>query len=157
MSGSATLNILPIITQYVYVTVLQKKTTLLRHQKLTPSVLLRSEKRTAHPSYSMWPGYQIPITLMRIRIQLFSLMRIRIQLFTSMRIRILLLNKVMRICNHCPTGPPGLHFEPPRLHFERPRLHFEPRKPQIFLLKSGSSFLLHCGSGSCPYQGNTSL
>ncbi len=45
---------------------------------------------------------------LRIRIQLFTLMRVRV--------RILLLIKVIRICDHRCTGPPGLHFEPPRLH-----------------------------------------
>jgi hypothetical protein len=39
-------------------------------------------------------------TLMRIRILLFTLMRLRIQLFTLMRIRIQLLSKVMGICDH---------------------------------------------------------
>ena len=66
-----------------------------------------------------WAGFRGRITLMRIRIQLFTLLRIWIQLFTSMRIRtwILLLIKVMRNCNHWNTDPPGLHFEHPRLHF----------------------------------------
>ncbi len=44
------------------------------------------------------------------------------------RVRILLLIQVMRICDHCSTEPPGLHFQiqastvsvhgPPSLHFE---------------------------------------
>ncbi len=57
----------------------------------------------------------------RIRIQLYTLMRTltRIQLFTSMLIRILI--KVMRICDHWPTDPPGLHFGPPGLYCERLR------------------------------------
>ncbi len=39
----------------------------------------------------------------------------RIRLFTMMRLQILLLIKVMRICDHWYTDPPGLHFEPQRL------------------------------------------
>jgi hypothetical protein len=56
-------------------------------------------------------------------------MRIRNHLFTFMRVRILLLIKVLRICDHGSTKPPGLHFEPPRLHCERPgpsTAHTEP-------------------------------
>jgi hypothetical protein len=51
------------------------------------------------------PGLHICITLMRIRIELFTSMRIRIELFTSMRIRILLL-KVTGICDHWSVNPP---------------------------------------------------
>jgi hypothetical protein len=61
-------------------------------------------------------GLQIRITLMQIRIQI----------FTSMQIQILLLIKVTRICDHGPAEPPGFHFEPPRLNCERSRLYFEP-------------------------------
>jgi hypothetical protein len=55
---------------------------------------------------------------MRIRIQLFALMWIRIQFFTLMRIRTQFLSKIMGICGHWSTDPPGLHFEPlgPRLY-----------------------------------------
>jgi hypothetical protein len=53
---------------------------------------------------------------LRIRV---TLLRIRIQLFTLMRIRILLIIKMMRICDYWSTDPPGLHFEPPCLHFVR--------------------------------------
>ncbi len=54
-------------------------------------------------------------TGLRISIQLFTLVRIRIQLFTSMRIRIriLFVIKVMRICDHWSTDPPGLHVGRP--------------------------------------------
>ncbi len=54
--------------------------------------------------------------------------------------------KVIKICDHWPADPPGLHFEPPRLHFERPWLQFEPKAPE-FRLKcwSGFSFSLLCG------------
>ncbi len=75
-------------------------------------------------------GLWIRMTFVRIRIQLFILIRIQIQLFTLIRIqlftliririqrltlmwirfRILLLVKVVRICNHWPTDPPGLYF-----------------------------------------------
>jgi hypothetical protein len=57
----------------------------------------------------------------QIRIYLFTLMRIRIQLYTVMRIfiRILLLIKVMGICEHWSTDPPGLNFDPPGVHCER--------------------------------------
>ncbi len=98
--------------------------------------------------YHYW---QFRITLMRIRISLFTLMwfrnrfwlwcggggsdsswiRIRInviswiiQLMTLMRIRILPLIKVMRICGHWPA-------EPPRLHFESTRLQCEPSRPSM--------------------------
>jgi hypothetical protein len=56
------------------------------------------------------PWFRIRITLMRIRIQLFTSVRIRIwiKLFISMRIRILLVIKLMQICDHWPTDPPGL-------------------------------------------------
>ncbi len=40
--------------------------------------------------------------------------------------RILLLVKVMQICDHWYTDPPGLHFEPPRLHCERQQLSIAP-------------------------------
>ena len=43
----------------------------------------------------------------------------------------------MRICDHWPTDPQGLHFEPPRLHFKHPRLHFEPRKLLYFDINEG--------------------
>jgi hypothetical protein len=54
---------------------------------------------------------------LRLRISI-SLMQIRIQLFTSMRIRIQLPFKVMEICDNWSTDPPELHFEPPGLHCE---------------------------------------
>jgi hypothetical protein len=50
----------------------------------------------------------VPVPVLRIRI---TLMQIRIQFFTK-----------MRICNHWPTDPQGLHSEPPRLHFESLKL-----------------------------------
>ncbi len=69
-------------------------------------------------------GFRFRITLMRIQTQLFTEMwiRIRIQLFILKWIwfRILRIIKVMRICDHWSTDPPGIHFEPPRLHCERP-------------------------------------
>jgi hypothetical protein len=58
----------------------------------------------------------IRITLMQIRIPLFTFIRIRIRLFFLMRIRILLLVKEMRICDHLSTDRQSIHFEPPRLH-----------------------------------------
>ncbi len=75
------------------------------------------------------------ITLIRIRIQLSTLMLILVQLFTLKRIWILFYIKIMRICNHWPTKPPGLQFKPPSLHFELidpPGLHFEPPNLQNF-------------------------
>ncbi len=83
----------------------------------------------------------------------FHLMRIRIyiQFITSMRIRILFRIKVIRICDHWPTDPPGLNFEPPRLHSERHGpLRLQPRKlPEFWLnCESGSSFSLQCECGS---------
>jgi hypothetical protein len=59
----------------------------------------------------------------RIRI---TLLRIRIQLFTS--VRILLLIKVMRVCDHWPTDPPSSIFS---VHGP-PRFHIEPRNFLIF-------------------------
>ncbi len=50
-----------------------------------------------------------------------TLMRVRMQLFTIMPIRILILIKVMGICEQWSLDPPGLHFEPPDPHYERPR------------------------------------
>jgi hypothetical protein len=50
--------------------------------------------------------------------------------FTVMQIRILLLNKVIKVCDHWSIDPPGLYFEPPGLQgVHGPlRLCFEPRK-----------------------------
>jgi hypothetical protein len=76
-----------------------------------------------------WLVPKIPKFLwLRIHI---TLMRIRIPIFTSMRIRILLLCKVKQICNHLSTEPTGFYSEPLRLHCERPRsstAQFEPLK-----------------------------
>ncbi len=57
-------------------------------------------------------GWRIRITLVRIRIPLFTLMRIRIRLYTLMlmRIRILLLMKVMPIYVHRYRDSPQLQF-----------------------------------------------
>jgi len=58
----------------------------------------------------------IRITLMQIRIPLFTFIRVRIRLFFLMRIRILLLVKEMRICDHLSVERQSIHFEPPPLH-----------------------------------------
>ncbi len=52
-------------------------------------------------------GFRIGITLMLIRIQLFTLMRIRIQLFTSVRIQIRVMIEVMRIYDLASTALHG--------------------------------------------------
>jgi hypothetical protein len=69
--------------------------------------------------------------------------------FHFLRIRIPLLVKVMGICDHWSTDPPGLDFESLRLHCERPRhqrLNFEPQKLVNFDFnadpESGSIFSL---------------
>jgi hypothetical protein len=54
-------------------------------------------------------GLRIRITLMRIRIQLFTFNTDPDSAFHLMRTRILLLNKVMQICDRWSTDP-GLHL-----------------------------------------------
>ncbi len=57
----------------------------------------------------------VRVTLMRIRIQLFTSIRIRIRLIILMRIRIVLLIKVIRICDHWSRDSSRLHCERPQL------------------------------------------
>jgi hypothetical protein len=79
------------------------------------------------------------------------------------RIRILLLIKLVRICDHWPTDPTGIHFAPPRLHLSvhgPSRLHFDALKllnieanadpDTAFHLNADpdSSLQKKCGSGS---------
>ncbi len=96
------------------------------HDRLHARLWLQLHPQVGQPVYCT---VQCTKPGMRIRIwsQLFTFMRIRIQLIVLMqiRIRILLLIKVVRICDHWSTGPPGLHFETSRLHCGRPRLPSE--------------------------------
>jgi hypothetical protein len=53
--------------------------------------------------------------------------------------------KVMGICDHRPTDPPGLHFEPPGLNCGSPRLNFEPLKLLNFdFINVDADPALHC-------------
>jgi hypothetical protein len=74
-----------------------------------------------------------------------------------MRIWILFLIKVMQICDHWPTDPPGLHFEPPSLHFERPRPYkilFEPRKILNFDVNADPDLASHSNADPDPAYKN---
>ncbi len=68
----------------------------------------------------------LPKARLRIRI---TLMQIRIQLFTLIRTWILLVIKVMRICDHWSAEPPRLDLEPSHLDYERPRPSKAPFEP----------------------------
>jgi hypothetical protein len=84
------------------------------------------------PLLNFLPELRIRITLMRIRIQLFTVMRIRMEM--------------MGICENWSIDSPGLHFDPQSLH-SRERslpstaLYFEPLKlPNLTISGSGSNF-----------------